>query len=196
MSSRIPINLAAQPVERTRAVRRVLGLLGVVLAVVTVVHAGLFLWVTREQGDLDVTPRPAVAPEQLAAWRAEVDRLAEVADVDRARMAAGAVDLGNELINWRTIPWRSIFADLEEVLPRRVRLEVVAPGIGAEESLEVQLTAAARDTGPLQDLMLALEAHPAFADVWPTREDAGVDEFVRLTLRARYVPQPAVEAVP
>jgi Tfp pilus assembly protein PilN len=196
MSSRIPINLAAQPVERTRSVRRVLGLLGLGLAVVTVLHAGLFLWVTRGQGDIDVAPRPAVAPEQLAAWRTEVDRLTDVADVDRARLAAGAVDLGNELINWRTIPWRSIFADLEEVLPRRVRLEVVAPGIGAEETLEVQLTAAARDTGPLQDLMLALEAHPAFEDVWPTREDAGIDEFVRLTLRARYVPQPAVEAVP
>jgi len=189
VTSRIPVNLAAQPVERLRSARRVVLIAGAVLLTASVVHAALFVWVGRGPVEAQVGPRPAIAPEQVAAWRAEVDRLAAVADIQRARAAVAGVDAANELIGWRTIPWRSIFADLEQVLPRRVRLEIVAPGLAPEGGVEVQLTAAARDTGPLQDLMLALEAHPAFSQVWPQREDSGVDEFFRLTLRTRYLPE-------
>jgi len=156
--------------------------------VLTLAHVALYSWASGEAEEtvLDV---PAIAPEQVAAWQAEVDQLVGVADIDRARIAAASVQVGNELVSWRTIPWREIFADLEDVLPRRVRLEIVAPSLTTLGGIEIQMTAAARDTGPLQDLMLALEAHEAFADVWPQREDSGVDAFTRITLRARYVPQ-------
>jgi len=192
MASRIPINLAAHPVERVRAARRIVSIAAATLLVITAAHGALYAWVSWEPAEELGAVGPAVAPEQIAAWRVEVDRLAAVADVQRARAAANAVGVGNELVGWRTIPWRSIFADLEEVLPRRVRLEVVAPSLAPGGGIEVQMTASADDTGPLQDLMLALEAHPAFAEVWPQREDSGVDEFMRLTLRARYVPRESI----
>ena len=189
MSSRLPINLARHPVEGVRAARRVVRIAALTLLTITVAHAALFAWVNGKPAeDLDAAA-PVIAPEQIASWQVEVNRLAAVADVQRARAAADAVAVGNTLVGWRTIPWRSILADLEEVLPRRVRFEVVAPSLAAGGGIEVQMTAAANDTGPLQDLMLALEAHPAFTDVWPQREDSGVDAFTRLTLRARYVPQ-------
>lgn len=189
MNNRIPVNLATHPVERVRAARRIVRIAAVTLLVITAAHVGLFAWVNWEPEEEVGAAAPVIAPEQIAAWQAEVERLAAVADVQRARAAADAVEVGNTLVGWRTIPWRSILADLEEVLPRRVRFEVVAPSLAAGGGIEVQMTAAANDTGPLQDLMLALEAHPAFTDVWPQREDSGVDEFTRLTLRARYVPQ-------
>lgn len=189
MSSRILVNLATHPVESVRAARRVVGLATVVLLAITAAHAAMFAWVNSESADDSAVAAPTIAPEQIADWRSEVDRLAEVADIQRARAAAAAVQVGNDLVGWRTIPWRSILSDLEEVLPRRVRFEVVAPSLAPGGGIEVQMTAAANDTGPLQDLMLALEAHPAFDEVWPQREDSGVDQFTRLTLRARYVPQ-------
>lgn len=191
MSHRIPVNLATHPVERVRAARRIVNIVAVTLLVITVAHAAALAWASREPEQDIAGVGLTVDPEQIAAWRVEVDRLAAVADVQRARAAAAAVEVGNELVGWRTIPWRSIFADLEELLPRRVRLEVVAPSFAAGGGIEVQMTAAANGTGPLQDLMLALEAHPAFTEVWPQREDSGVDEFTRLTLRARYVPREA-----
>jgi len=188
MTSHIPVNLATHPVEKVRAARRIVNIAAVTLLVLTAAHAALFAWVGREPAQ-ETAAGPTIAPEQVAAWQVEVDRLAEVAEVQRARTAAEAVGVGNDLVGWRTIPWRSIFADLEQVLPHRVRLEVVAPSLAPGGGIEVQMTAAALDTGPLQNLMLALEAHPAFTEVWPQREDSGVDEFTRLTLRARYVPR-------
>jgi len=187
--SRIPVNLATRPVEGVRAARRVVNLAALALLLVTATHGALFAWVTWESAEEVGVEAPVIAPEQIAAWQVEVDRLAAVADVQRARAAADAVEVGNTLVGWRTIPWRSILADLEEVLPRRVRFEIVAPSLAPGGGIDVQMTAAANDTGPLQDLMLALEAHPAFTDVWPQREDSGVDEFTRMTLRARYVPR-------
>ncbi|NKB87422.1 MAG: hypothetical protein GKS06_04290 [Acidobacteria bacterium] len=185
---RIPFNLATFPVGRVRAARRVVALVSAAVVVLTLVHAGFYLWVSRAPAEM-VVEAPAIEPEQLRAWQSEVDGLAAVADLDRARVAADAVVLGNELVGWRTIPWRAIFADLEDVLPDRVRLELVAPTLAQGGGIEVQMTAAATDTGPLQDLILALESHAAFVEVWPQREDAGVDEYTRLTLAARYVPR-------
>jgi len=191
MNRRILVNLATHPVERVRAARRIVNIVAVTLLVITVAHAAALAWASQEPEQDIAGVGLTIDPEQIAAWRVEVDRLAAVADVQRARAAAAAVEVGNELVGWRTISWRSIFADLEELLPRRVRLEVVAPSFAAGGGIEVQMTAAANGTGPLQDLMLALEAHPAFTEVWPQREDSGVDEFTRLTLRARYVPREA-----
>ena len=189
MSSRIPVNLATHPVERVRAARRIVSIVAVTLLTLTAAHATVYAWVTWEPEAETGPVAPTIDPAQIAAWQIEVDRLAAVSDIQRARAAAAAVEVGNELVGWRTIPWRSIFADLEQVLPQRVRLEVVAPSLAPGGGIDVQMTAAANDTGPLQDLMLALEAHPAFTDVWPQREDSGIDEFTRLTLRARYVPR-------
>jgi Tfp pilus assembly protein PilN len=193
MAPRIPFNLATHRVERVRAARRFITLAGALLLVLTVVHLAVYSWVTTPDASAAVET-PAIDPAQMAAWQTEVDQLVRVADIERARIAAGSVRIGNELVGWRTIPWREIFADLEEVLPLRVRLEIVAPSVTAGGGIEIQMTAAARDTGPLQDLMLALEAHHAFADVWPQREDSGIDQFTRLTLRASYVPQPGSSA--
>lgn len=189
MSRRLLVNLATHPVERVRAARRIVNIAAVTLLVITTAHAATFAWVSWEPIEETGEVSPTIDPAQIAAWQVEVGRLEAVADVQRARAAAAAVEVGNQLVGWRTIPWRSIFADLEEVLPKRVRLELVAPSLAPGGGIEVQMTAAADDTGPLQDLMLALEAHPAFTDVWPQREDSGVDAFTRLTLRARYVPR-------
>lgn len=189
MNRRLLVNLATHPVERVRAARRIVNIVAVTLLAITAAHAAMFAWVSREPVQDVGAVSPTIDPAQIAAWQVEVDRLEAVADVQRARAAAAAVEVGNQLVGWRTIPWRSIFADLEEVLPKRVRLEVVAPSLAPGGGIDVQMTAAAEDTGPLQDLMLALEAHPAFTEVWPQREDSGVDAFTRLTLRARYVPR-------
>jgi hypothetical protein len=48
------------------------------------------------------------------------------------------------------------------------------------------MQAVARDTGPLQDLLIRLEAHPHFAQVYPQREEASTDGMARITLVATY----------
>ncbi len=193
---RLPINLAAQPIERVRAARRTVAYVAASALLVTLVHLVLLGWITRGAGVPEAAPVVTVDAATLTEWQAEVDRLAAVADVERARAAGTAVASGNQLIAWRTIPWRSIFADLEQVLPRRARLEVVAPGIDGDGAVRIQMTAAARDAGPLQDLLLELESHPSFDEVWPDREQILPDGSSQMILRALYVRRVEVEDDP
>jgi len=195
--SRFPINLAAQPIEKVRDARRSVLYGAIATLIVSLAHLAFLGWATRA-GDVATTTSVASIDEAtLAEWRVEVDRLTAVADVQRARAAALAVEGGNQLIAWKTIPWRSVFADLEQVLPGGARLEVVAPGIDGDGAVRIQMTAAAPDTGPLQDLLTELELHPAFDEAWPDREETLPDGSSRMTLRALYVrrTEPETESV-
>jgi Tfp pilus assembly protein PilN len=184
---RIPINLASEPVEAVRRARRIVGAAAIALLVVSVLHLSWLAWATTaddsEQGAAD----PVASVDTLRAWQQEVAELAAVADVQRARAAATAVEIANQLIAWRTIPWSAIFADLETLLPDRVRLEAVQPAIETDDVVRVSMTAAAADTGPLQGLLIALEESPRFVDVLPIREDVGQDGVRRMILVATYV---------
>lgn len=184
----IPVNLSSEPVEAVRRARRVVGIAAAVLAGLTVLHALALWWVVDDEPP--VVAGPAVPVETMRAWQQEVSELSAVADVQRARQAAAAVELGNRLLVWHTIPWSAIFADLEGLLPDRVRLEAVQPGIDAGDEVRVSMTAASADTGPLQDLLIALEASPRFREVLPQREDLGQDGLARMQLWARYVREP------
>lgn len=187
---RLPVNLASLPFEAVRRARRVVAAAAAIVVALTILHGAAALWLTEEPA------APAVAPvdvEQLRSWSREVDRLEAAGDVRRARATARSVDTGNDLIAWRTIPWSSIFADLEEALPDRVRLELVQPGIDAARNAHVSMRAVARDTGPLQDLLLALESHPRFAAVFPQREEETAEGLRRMTLQARYLRPRAID---
>lgn len=191
--SRFPINLAAQPIEKVRSARKSVMYGAIVVLAVSLVHLALLGWVARTGRGSETTTVAAIDQATLAEWQVEVDRLTAVADVQRARAAGVAVASGNQLIAWKTIPWRSIFADLELVLPRGARLEVVAPGIDGDGAVRIQMTAAAQDTGPLQDLLLELELHPSFDEAWPEREELLPDGTSRMTLRALYVRRTELE---
>ena len=194
--SRFPINLAAQPIEKVRSARKSVMYGAIVVLAVSLVHLALLGWVARTGRGSETTTVAAIDQATLAEWQVEVDRLTAVADVQRARAAGVAVASGNQLIAWKTIPWRSIFADLELVLPRGARLEVVAPGIDGDGAVRIQMTAAAQDTGPLQDLLLELELHPSFDEAWPEREELLPDGTSRMTLRALYVRRTELDAEP
>lgn len=192
--TKLSVNLASQPIEAVRRARAVVRRVALGLAVVTLLHAAALGWLGREPAGEQVQVQ-TVEPATLERWQQEVTRLAEVADVQRARAAVTSVDMGNQLIAWRTIPWDAIFADLEAVLPERAKLESVQPGIEPGDEVRISIVAAARDTGPLQDLLIALEQHPSFAEVYPQQETTGLDGLERLTLQARYSPPASIEVV-
>ena len=185
--SRFPVNLAKQPIEKVRAARRRVAYGAVATLLISLAHLTFLGWATDAPSVSQATSQIAIDASTLAEWQAEVDRLAAVADVKRARAAGVAVKSGNQLIAWRAIPWRSIFADLEQVLPQRARLAVVEPEIDGDGAVRIQMTAAAQDTDPLQDLLRKLELHPAFDEAWPIREEILPDGSSRMTLQVLYV---------
>lgn len=186
----IPVNLATEPIEAVRRARRVLAVAAVGIGLLTLAHVAALAWVFGSGNETAVDPGPAVPPAVLAEWQGEVTRLEAAADVLRARRAAAAVELGEQLVAWRSIPWGAIFGHLETLLPDRVRLESVQPAVDPVGDVRISMTAVADDTGPLQDLLIALEMSPRFRDVLPQREDVGSDGLLRLQLWAYYVPVP------
>jgi len=182
----LQLNLATRPIERVRTARRQVGWLLIGLLGVTVLHVGAFGWLGRAAAGDAETPH-SVDTSTLREWSRQVDRLSAAADVQRARATATAVGLANQLVAWRTIPWMSIFAAVEEALPQRARLESVEPITEPGGDVRVVITAAARDPGPLQDLLVALEQHEGFVEVYPRQETQGIDGLYRIDLQARYL---------
>lgn len=193
---RNPVNLATEPIEAVRRARRIVLWAAAVIGALTLVHVGLLAWSFGAGERVEVDPGPAVAPERLAAWQNEVEALAGAADIQRARRTALAVELGEQLVAWRTIPWSALFGDLETVLPDRVRLAAVQPVVDETGRVRVSMTAVAADTGPLQDLLIALEQSAAFRRAVPQREDVGEDGLLRMQLSAEYAPALPVAETP
>lgn len=186
---RLPINLASEPVEAVRRAWRVVGIAAAALAGLTLIHVLVLAWVTAGAAEDPAMARgPAVPLETMRQWQQEVQELSAVADVQRARQAAAAVELGNQVLAWHAIPWGALFSDLEGLMPDRVRLEAIQPAVGEASEVRVSMTAAANDAAPLQELLIVLEDSPLFHEVLPQREDLGPDGMLRMQLLARYVP--------
>jgi Tfp pilus assembly protein PilN len=158
---RIAINLASQPFRKDRP-------LAVASAACSILLAGLL----GLQLYLIFTSRSTVRET-----RAEVTRLsgelrsitAEQARLDAVlREPANAVVLQrsymlNTLVNRKSISWTKIFADLEEVLPRDVRLvQVRLPQIDAQNRVLLDVIVAAQSPGPVIEFLKKLQESSRF----------------------------------
>lgn len=178
---RLPVNLASNPIERRRWLRRIkLTAVGVAL-LVTALHSALG-W------SLLALPPPDGAPEAaaLAELRArgdEVARMATAADPRAARRIAVAVGLANALIEQRVFPWAGLFAMLEETLPDDVQLEIIQP-LATVDGIHLTLTAASASGDSLLAFLGALERRPELLTVYPGRQLVGADGDLRLSIEA------------
>jgi Tfp pilus assembly protein PilN len=178
---RLPVNLASNPIEQRRRLRRITSIaLGSAL-LMTALHAALG-W------SLMAAPAPEVAPDAaaLAELRAagnEVLGLATGADPRVARRIAVSVGLANALIEQRVFPWAGLFAMLEETLPDDVRLELIQP-LAALDGVRLTLTAASGSGDALLVFLGALERRPELLAVYPGRQLVGPDGDLRLSIEA------------
>ena len=185
---RAPVNLASRPIERVRAARRSVAVAAVAALLLTAGHVVLAWWVSVPAPEAETVVVDAPDTETLLGWEREVDRLAAAADPVRARSVSTAVGIANEIVSWRGLPWGALFSTLEEALPPRARLELVQPASEASGAVRVSLIAVAGERAPLQELLLALESQSSLSEVYPVREEIGLDGLVRMTIQARFVP--------
>lgn len=186
----MPVNLASEPLERRRLAARVVGGTALVVLAATLIHAvlawSLLSAEARPEGEASRPGAGAAAvAERVDAWEAEAARIAHVADPDRVRATADAVELANEVVARRHFPWGELFAVLERALPDDVRLLQVQP-VAAADGVQVDLLANAREHSALLEFLEALEAVPRLREVFPVLQERGVDGQWRLTVRARY----------
>lgn len=100
-----------------------------------------------------------------------------------------------EIVDRRALGWSDLFARLEDVLPRGVRLVSIAPSVG-RDGIKLELTAVARAPEDGFEFARALQSRPEFVEAVPTGvaeiANGGGNEF-KYTMR--YLPERAVATV-
>jgi hypothetical protein len=177
---RIPVNLASNPIEQRRWLRRVKLVAVAATVLVTALHAAL-AWSLIDAPQA-VVPDAEVMRE-LRSQGNEVLALVPGADPRAAQRIALSVGLANALIDQHAFPWGGLFTMLEETLPDDARLEIIQP-ITTLDGVRLTLTAASSAEDSLLAFLGALERRPELAAVYPGRQMIGADGELRLSIEA------------
>jgi Tfp pilus assembly protein PilN len=116
----------------------------------------------REAAELEAeTARLQAEARDLRPPRLSKDTLAEWAAI-------------KDLVDRRNFSWTGLFAHLEAVLPRDIRLQSITPRV-RRGRLGLDLEATARSTEAGLDFMRVLEAADAFSDVYPPQVEPSAE---------------------
>jgi hypothetical protein len=170
-----PLNLASQPFRNETLPAVLFGLASVLLLALTVQHA----FVVRGL----LPARTSKLHTEVAALEAEAERLRTEgrtlkAPAPEARVVAEWSVL-KDLVDRRTFSWTGLFARLEQVLPREVRLVEIVPDVD-KGHVSLSISAVARPAQAGLGLVGLLEAREEFEDVYPesvSERDGGAAEF-------------------
>jgi len=178
-----PLNLASQPFRNERLPAILFGAASVLLVAATIEHA----LVVRAL----LPARTSKLHKEVAALEAETERLrAEGRSLTAPKPDKQVIAEWNvlkDLVDRRTFSWTGLFARLEQVLPREVRLVSIAPNV-EHGQVSLDITALARPSQVGLGLVGLLEQREEFEDVYPvsvSEQDGGGAEF---TYTMRYLP--------
>ncbi len=177
------LNFASQPFRNLAMPALLFGIVSALLVAVTIHHA----FVLRGL----MPARTSKLHQEVAGLEADLDRLR----TEGRRLKAPPPDKGvlaewsvlKDLVDRRTFSWTGLFARLEGVLPRDIRLVSIAPGVEHGRVL-LEIAAVARPARAGLGLVGLLEGRGEFEDVYPVSVnelDGGTAEF-RYTMR--YLP--------
>lgn len=186
------LNLASQPLRNETLPGLLVGAACVLVLAGTARHA----WVVRALLPAQTSARD----KEVAALEAEVDQLrAEGPALLAQRTEPAALKEWSqlkEMVDRRALGWTELFAQLEEVLPRNVRLVSIAPHVEKGE-VKLELSAVARSPEDGFEFLRRLEARGGFADAVPTgvsEAPNGAGSEFRYTMR--YLPEHVIAASP
>jgi hypothetical protein len=187
MPIRIPVNLATEPFRRVRAVVVAAAALSAVLVFVLALQIYLILSEHSQAADSRLLLNRLNAQlNKISLQQQQLDtilRQPENADVlDRSVFL-------NFLIAHKAISWTKLFADLETVMPRDVRLmSVRLPQVDAQSHVFLDMTVAARDPVPILEFIKKLESSKQFSDTQLlTQTPASQNEpYIRFRMSVSY----------
>ena len=178
-----PLNLASQPFRNETLPALLFGVASALLVALTVQHA----FVVRGL----LPARTSKLHKEVAALEAEAERLRTEGRTLKAPAPEGRLvaewSVLKDLVDRRTFSWTGLFARLEQVLPREVRLVDIAPDV-EKGQVTLSMTAVARPPQAGLGLVGLLEARGEFEDVYPesVSEQEGGTAEIRYTMR--YLP--------
>ena len=161
MPVKVPINLATEPFRRDRPVVAGSVAAAALLVITLLLQTGAILTARGQSAQTRVTLDRLNA--QLAKIAGEQTKLdATLRKPENAEVLERSVFL-NSLIERKAISWTRIFADLEKVMPRDVRLvSVRLPQVTAQNQVLLDMEVGAESAKPVLELLKRLEASPQF----------------------------------
>lgn len=157
---KIPINLSSEPFRRDRpwvvATIALSSLLLVTLAALT------YLAIAGRDEALDARLEVQKAREQLDALTKIQGALQQqLYQPQNAEVIDRSVFL-NKLLLRKGISWTKIFADLEKVLPYKVRIIQVRPAITSSNDVYLEMDVASQSSEPVIDMLMRMESSEQF----------------------------------
>ena len=158
---RVPINLATEPLRRTRAALAASVAAGAVLLVLLLVQV---TWIFAERGQAASTrnqidmlnARLQMIARQQGTFDAMLRRPDNAAVLDQSLLL-------NSLIARKAISWSKLFEDLGKVMPYNVQLvSVRLPQIDVQNRVLLDMVVGAKEPGPIVELLQRLETAPEF----------------------------------
>ena len=161
MAIRIPINLASEPFRRDRPILVASVAAAVLLALL--LGTQLFSIFSERRDSARVQRVIHGLDKQIRALDAEQSKFSvTLRKPENAEVLERSLFL-NTLIERKSISWTKIFADLEKVMPDKVRLvSVRLPQINSRNQVLLDMIVGAADAAPVLDLLRKLDSSPQF----------------------------------
>jgi len=178
-------NLSTRPFYNERAVRLVLGLVAILVAIVTGFN---IVEVVRLTGSQRTLGAHAFESEREAArLRTEAAAIRAQINTKELETVASAAREANGIIDQRAFSWSGLFDQLEQTLPDDVRITAVAPSIDPQGQFVVEITVQARRSEDVDQFIEALEKTGSFHDVITPTEATNEDGLLQAVIRGTYV---------
>jgi type IV pilus assembly protein PilN len=194
---RLNINLASQPYEDARqfwmrwgtglAIATILS-----LALVTTTISG---WFAARRDHADIAKlKTEIAQRDRARLQAE-----EFLNRPENRSTRDQSQFLNQLIERKAFSWTHVLEDLEKVMPARVHLVSIAPGLGDDNQLHLKLSVGGDSRDKALELARRMEDSRRFnssqitSERWNPQPNGQGDPF-QCTIEAIYIPE--TEPVP
>ncbi len=194
---RLDINLASQPYEDARqfwmrwgTAVGAAGLLTLILLALTVTG-----WVNARRDRLAMAEkRELIADRDRRRANAE-----EFLNRQENRNTRDMSQLLNEMIERKAFSWTRVLENLEKVMPPRVHLVSISPGLDEDNQLALKMTVAGDSRDRAIELVRRMEDSRRFAQTYITHEDhnqTANGDTEQFDIAAIYIPESIETATP
>jgi hypothetical protein len=186
-------NLSTRPFYNERLVHLALALVGVIVAVITVLNIVKVVQLSRQNTTLTARIRDDRTAAEDFGRRARKTRL----DIDQKelKVVVASAQEANELIDSRTFSWTGFFNHIEGTLPPDVMLVSVRPVI-AQGKTVITMGVRARRSPDIDEFIEKLESTGAFEDIYPMQQTSREDGLIDAPIQAVYAPVPEPPPAP
>jgi Tfp pilus assembly protein PilN len=176
-------NLASRPFYNVRAVRALIGALGLIVVALSLFNVVQLVRLTASQRTLGA--RASEAETRAQRLRTEAARIRTQINQRELETVSAAAREANSIIDRRAFSWTGLFIQLEATLPDDVRITSVQPRLD-KDTFKVGIIAEARRAEDVAGFIEALEQTGSFKNVVPLQQQTDEQGMIEVAIEGDY----------